>query len=95
MRNTFSKILTAVLIFVLILAMTIPAAASTPQSAVIGSFMEVKQAELQEKIDGTTIPSTSFSDQGADGKNSNTRLAKSKVGISDLKMFEVTLIHLS
>lgn len=90
MRNTFSKILTAVLIFVLILAMTIPASASTPQSAVIGSFMEVKQAELQEKIDGTTIPSTSFSDQGADGKNSNTRLAKSKVGISDLKMFEVT-----
>lgn len=90
MKKTIKIIICALTIAVLIASVSLSAFASSPESTVIDSFMQVKQAELKVKIEGSSIPKEAFSDQGSDGKNSNTRLAKSKVGITDDRMFEVT-----
>lgn len=90
MKKIINIIICALTVLMLISSVSLSAFASTPESAPISSFMKVKQADLKVKIEGSTIPKESFSDQGADGKNTNTRLAKSKVGITGERMFEVT-----
>lgn len=90
MKKIVKVIICAFTVLLLLTSVSLTAFASQTASAVVDSFMQVKQAELKVKIEGSSIPKEAFSDQGADGKNSNTRLAKSKVGITDAKMFEVT-----
>ena len=63
MKNTIKIIICALTIAVLIASVSLSAFASSPESAVIDSFMQVKQAELKVKIEGSSIPKEAFSDQ--------------------------------
>lgn len=53
-------------------------------------FIKIREAKLAAEIEKNKIPTAAFSDQGEDGKNSNTRLTKSPVGITESQMFRVT-----
>ncbi len=84
------KKLTAVLITLIICLSSVLSVSFISYAEEAEGFMTVRQATLNAEIKGNNIPKDAFWDQGADGKNENVRLTKSRVGISTAQMFRVT-----
>ncbi len=79
-------VLISIIITLSVAATAVPAFAASADDGI----MVIREAKLAAEIEGNKIPSAAFSDQGADGKNENVRLTKSRVGISTSQMFRVT-----
>ena len=84
------KKILAVLLVVFILSAVFATMAAPTYAATDDGIMRIREAKLAAEIEGTKIPPTAFSDQGADGKNENVRLTKSRAGIPSGQMFRVT-----
>lgn len=85
MKKALTLLLSLIVITATVLSVSVVASAAENEE-----FMIVREAELGGEIVKNKIPTTAFSDQSADGKNENTRLTKSAIGISDSQMFRVT-----
>ena len=85
MKKALTLLLSLIVITATVLSVSVGASAAENEE-----FMIIREAELGGEIVKNKIPTTAFSDQSADGKNENTRLTKSAIGISDSQMFRVT-----
>lgn len=85
MKRVSTVLLALIITMLTVLSVSVQTFASETEE-----FMIIREAELGGEIVKNKIPTTAFSDQGPDGKNENTRLTKSAIGISDSQMFRVT-----
>lgn len=86
MKRILTVLLSVMIVSLTVVSATVSAFADAGNS----EFMIIREAELNAEIDKNKIPVQAFSDQSEDGKNENTRLTKSAVGITSSQMFRVT-----